>query len=102
MKKILINDQEFLILEKPIKILNQLYGATNHLVKLMRIRFEMFDFNILPQSQLVFFFEQICHFIPISMGFKNLILYNLFYLDCANTYQMYRHLFNLPVNGQRT
>lgn len=102
MKKIVINDQEFLILEQPISNFNKLYGASNHVVNLMRIRFEMYKNDILPQKQLIFFFEQLCSFVPISIGFKNLILYNLFYLDCANTYHMYRHLFNLPVNGQRT
>lgn len=31
-----------------------------------------------------------------------LYLYNLLLIDYTNSYYTFRHLFNLPVNGQRT
>ncbi len=38
----------------------------------------------------------------MRLGFRPLYIYNLIYLEYANSYRTYRHLFNLPVNGQRT
>lgn len=40
--------------------------------------------------------------LPSIVSIKMLYLYNLLLIDKSLSYQTFRHLFNLPVNGQRT
>ena len=40
--------------------------------------------------------------LTLDLKFDRLYLYNLILLDYSNSYKTFRHLFNLPVNGQRT
>ena len=102
MTKIVIAGFEFLLLEQPISSLAALYGVSNRLVTLMSKRFEMYKQSNLQNNNIHFFFEQLCEFLPAPYSFKYLYAYNITYLEYINSYQTYRHLFNLPVNGQRT
>jgi len=40
--------------------------------------------------------------LPHYLTYKQLFLVNLIFLDICCTYKTYRHIFGLPVNGQRT
>ena len=62
----------------------------------------MYKQSNLQNNNIHFFFEQLCEFLPAPYSFKYLYAYNITYLEYINSYQTYRHLFNLPVNGQRT
>lgn len=102
MTKIVIAGFEFLLLEQPINSLAALYGVSGRLVMLMSKRFEMYTKDNLHDNNIHFFFEQLCEFLPAPYSFKYIYAYNITYLEYINSYQTYRHLFNLPVNGQRT
>ena len=102
MTKLIIADKEFLVLDKPLISLRKIFGANLHLIKLLSERFEMFYYDNVSPLQLNYVFNQISCFIPLRMGLEALYTYNLIFLEYANSYRTYRHLFNLPVNGQRT
>ena len=65
-------------------------------------RFERFSFQFILERQIIFLFAYVLEFIPIPLSFNQLYLYNLLLIDYTNSYKTFRHLFNLPVNGQRT
>ena len=90
------------MLENPLISLRNVFGANLFLVKLLSQRFEMYFYSIIIPQQINNLFIQISHYIPMRMGFEALYTYNLIFLEHANNYKTYRHLFNLPVNGQRT
>lgn len=100
--KIIIANQEFLVLDNPLKGLRKIFGANFFLIKLLTQRFEMYSSCIIAPYQINDLFLQISHFIPMRIGIEALYTYNLIFLEYANSYRTYRHLFNLPVNGQRT
>lgn len=102
MNKVIIADQEFLITTQPLTIFIKLYGTSQFLIKLISQRFELYLYQSLDLKKLNLLFNFLSEFIPLKLGFKPLYTYNLIYLEYANTYKTYRHLFNLPVNGQRT
>lgn len=94
--------QEFHILETPIKLFIKSYGLTNNLLNLLCKRFECFSNYIFYEDQIIYLFDYIKNLTPINFDFKLIHLYNLLLLDYTNSYYVFRHLFNLPVNGQRT
>lgn len=102
MTKIIIAGHELLLLEQPIKIIERLYGVSKLLTSRMSQRFEIYPFNSLTNNLIQFFFEQLCVFIPAPFSFRFLYAYNVTWLEYINSYRTYRHLFNLPANGQRT
>lgn len=102
MTKYFFGSQEYDLLEHPIKIFTKLYGANIHLLKLISLRFESFYSKILSEKQIEFLFIFLKNFISESCDFSKLYLYNILLLDYTNSYHTFRHLFNLPVNGQRT
>ena len=102
MNKVVIADQEFLILSQPIKTFIKLYGSASHLVNLVSMRVELFKWQSVEFKQISVVFDLITQFVPVQIGFKPLYIYNIIYIEYANSYRTYRHLFNLPVNGQRT
>lgn len=102
MNKIIIGDHEIFLLEKPLKQLTKVYGLSIHLVTLLELRFELFSHTILPLTKIAIFIEQINKVFPVNLGFKPLYLYYLYFLEYACNYKTYRHLYNLPVRGQRT
>lgn len=65
-------------------------------------RFEVYTSTPLTPTNIPFFFEQLCEFIPAPASFRYLYAYNVTWLEYVNSYRTYRHLFNLPANGQRT
>lgn len=89
-------------MSQPISTFIKLYGAASHLVKLVMLRLEIFDFQSVGNNQMNALFDFLTQYIPMRLGFRPLYTYNLIYLEYANSYRTYRHLFNLPVNGQRT
>lgn len=70
--------------------------------ELVSRRFERFSFQFILERQIIFLFAYVLEFIPIPLSFNQLYLYNLLLIDYTNSYKTFRHLFNLPVNGQRT
>ena len=62
----------------------------------------MYKKGFLPGHQVSRLAGVLTDFIPLKLGFGPLYTYNLLYLEYSNSYKTYRHLFNLPVNGQRT
>lgn len=102
MNKIVIADQEFLVVSKPINTFLKLYGANYNLLRLILLRMEMYTFQTISLQQLNILFEFLREIIPLRIGFKPLYTYHIIYLEYTNSYRTYRHLFNLPVNGQRT
>lgn len=80
----------------------RLYGAAGHLVWLLSRRLELYDHQSIENRQVYTVFDTLAAYIPMRLGFRPLYVYNLIYLEYANSYRTYRHLFNLPVNGQRT
>jgi hypothetical protein len=68
----------------------------------MSQRFETYKTDPLTPLNIAFFFEQLCAFIPAPASFRFLYAYNVTWLEYVNSYRTYRHLFNLPANGQRT
>lgn len=62
----------------------------------------MFDYYLINQKKILFLFLFLKNFLPSHVHFSKLYLYNLLLIDYSNSYQTFRHLFNLPVNGQRT
>lgn len=102
MNKIVIAEQEFLVLSQPVRTFMRLYGAASHLVWLLGRRLEIYDFQTVENRQVYTVFDTLAAYIPMRLGFRPLYVYNLIYLEYANSYRTYRHLFNLPVNGQRT
>ena len=59
--------------------------------------------NILKDLLFFNLFFSYCYmYIPKIFSFKNFFLYNLLIIDICSIYKTYRHLFGLPVNGQRT
>lgn len=100
--KIVIANQELLLLEQPIKIIERLYGVSSLLTNRMSQRFETYKKDPLTPLTIAFFFEQLCAFVPAPASFRFLYAYNVTWLEYVNSYRTYRHLFNLPANGQRT
>jgi hypothetical protein len=90
------------VLSQPIRTFLRLYGSAIHLVDMLSRRLEIYDFQTIENRQVYTVFDTLALFIPIRLGFRPLYVYNLIYLEYANSYRTYRHLFNLPVNGQRT
>ena len=68
----------------------------------MSKRFENYPFETLTVDNIEFFFEQLCDFVPAPYSYRFLYAYNITRHEYENSYRTYRHLFNLPVNGQRT
>lgn len=87
---------------EPLKIFSKLYGANLHLVKLLSLRTEIFNFNSIAPEDMQDFFDILTNYIPIKIGFRPLYIIDLMRLEYNNSYRTYRHLFNLPVNGQKT
>jgi hypothetical protein len=100
--KVVIANQEFLLLEQPIHIIERLYGVSSFLTKKLSQRFETYEQNHLEPYNIQFFFEQLCEFVPAPFSFRFLYAYNVMWLESVNSYRTFRHLFNLPANGQRT
>ena len=48
------------------------------------------------------FFFYLKNFLPENSNYKDLILINLLIIDFCCIYKTYRHIFGLPVKGQRT
>lgn len=90
------------MLSQPIRTFVRLYGASNYVSQLVSKRTERFMWQTTEPRQLAIIFELLAQYIPMQIGFKPLYIANLMYLEYANSYKTYRHLFNLPVNGQRT
>ncbi len=80
----------------------KLYGIKVHFMRLLLLRFETYKNLYIPYHQIIFVFLFVNQFIPIPLDISMLCLYNLLLIDYTNTYYTFRHLFNLPVNGQRT
>ena len=102
MNKVFINNIEFCLLENPLKIFASAFGLKNLLLVLILKRFESFDYFFINHKRIIFVFLFITKFVPSHVNFSQLYLYNLLLIDFSNSYQTFRHLFNLPVNGQRT
>lgn len=102
MNKINIGGQEFLLINQSVKNFIKLYGASLNLSLFLSKRFEIFLFTTFESTQLNLLVNVLSEIIPLRLGFRPLYIYNLLYLEYANSYRTYRHLFNLPVNGQRT
>ena len=102
MNKIVLNNTEFLLLENPIKIFLIAFGFKNNLLNLIKKRFEIYQYFWITKRRIVFLFYFLINFMPTHITIKQIYLYNLLLIDYSSTYQTYRHLFNLPVNGQRT
>lgn len=90
------------MLSQPIKTFIRLYGAGQHLVRIISLRLELFNYQIVSPRQVYTLFDSLAQYIPLKLGFRPIYIFNLLYLEYANSYRTYRHLFNLPVNGQRT
>ena len=97
-----VNNTEFYFLEHPLKIFTKSFGIKLLFVNLLLKRFEMFDYYLINQKKILFLFLFLKNFLPSHVHFSKLYLYNLLLIDYSNSYQTFRHLFNLPVNGQRT
>lgn len=91
-----------MILNQPIKTFFRLYGATSLLVRLISQRVEIFRWQNVEPRFITTVFDLLTQFIPMQIGFRPLYIRNLIYLEYSNSYRTYRHMFNLPVNGQRT
>lgn len=102
MNKIFINNIEFCLLENPLKVFINTFGIKNLLLSLLLKRFESFKYFFINQKKIIYVFLFLTKFIPSHVNFSKLYLYNLLLIDLSNSYQTFRHLFNLPVNGQRT
>lgn len=90
------------MLENPLKVFVGTFGLTNYLLNLIIKRFESFDYYYIQPNKITFVFFYIIKFVPSHSSFANLYLYRLLLIDYSNSYQKYRHMFNLPVNGQST
>ena len=90
------------MLEHPIKIFAKVYGLSNILLKLIYQRFECFSSKIFLENEIEKMFFLLKDVLTLDLKFDRLYLYNLILLDYSNSYKTFRHLFNLPVNGQRT
>lgn len=75
--KIIIANQELLLLEQPIKIIEKLYGVSALLTNRMSQRFETYFSEPLTPTNIAFFFEQLCVFIPAPASFRFLYAYNV-------------------------
>ena len=88
--------------EQPIDSIKSLFGVTQHFVSLLSRRFEVWEENNLSPLNIHYFFDTLCEFVPASHSLKFLYAYNVTTHEYLNSYRTYRHLFNLPANGQRT
>jgi len=79
-----------------------LYGIKQNFLKLLLLRFETYKHFFIPEYQILYVFHFVRQFIPAPLDCQMLYLYNLLLIDYTNSYYTFRHLFNLPVNGQRT
>lgn len=102
LKKIIFNGVEFNLLKSPFSVLIDGYGVSYLILKLICKRLEKFTNIMLSEKKILVLFNFLLTHIPVFFNFKNIYLYNLLLLDYTNTYKVYRHIFNLPVNGQRT
>ena len=102
MTKIIINNNEIDLLENPINIFLKLYGLNNHLLRLILLKFECFNNEIFVENKIEILFVFLQQFLTSTYNTSLLTLYNILLIDCSNTYHTFRHIFNLPVNGQRT
>jgi hypothetical protein len=102
LNKIIINNIEFCLLENPLKIFTTAFGVKNIFLNLILKRFESFNYFFINKKKIIFLFLFLTKYIPSHVNFSNLYLYNLLLIDYSNSYHTFRHLFNLPVNGQRT
>lgn len=91
-----------MLLEQPVTVIEQIYGVSHRLTTILRQRFELYKTDILNPLNIQFFFEQMCVFVPAPFSFRFLYAYHITWLEYINSYRTYRHLFNLPANGQRT
>lgn len=102
MTKIIIGGQEFALNTCCASSFLKIYGVATDLVKLLSNRLELFQNETIGLSRADALVNILAEFIPLKLGFRPLYIYNLIYLEYANSYRTYRHIFNLPVNGQRT
>lgn len=100
--KIIIAGQEFLLLEQPISTIYKLFGLSKFFVRQLSQRFELYQTQTLNNTNIYFFYDQLCEFIPAPYSFRFIYALNVTCLEYENSYKTYRHLFNLPANGQRT
>ena len=102
MNKVYVNNNEFNLLENPLKVFINSLGMKNFLLNLILKRFEAFNYFYVTQKRIIYVFLFLINYVPSHVNFSQLYLYNLLLIDYSNSYQTFRHLFNLPVNGQRT
>lgn len=102
MVKFFYNNVEINLLNNSLKIFTKLYGCSNTLYLNILTRFEFNCKTVIPKNQIMWLYTFIIQFIPNIVSIKMIYTHNLILLDQSLSYKTFRHLFNLPVNGQRT
>lgn len=92
-------------------LFNNSYGYNKNFFNFFKKRFYwlklkkiFFLFNWKKINLLVFniFFIFVKFFLPPYLSYYKLLLSNMLFIDLCSIYKSYRHIFGLPVNGQRT
>lgn len=102
MIKFYYNNIEINLLTSTYRTFSKLYGCSNMLATLLYTRFELIKSHIFLKNQIIWVYMFLTKLLPNVVSIKMLYLYNLLLLDKSMSYKTFRHLFNLPVNGQRT
>lgn len=102
MIKFFYNNIEINLLNSTFTTFSKLYGCSTVLSNLLYKRFELVKMHFFLKNQIIWVYLFLINLLPNVVSIKMIYLYNLLLLDKSLTYQTFRHLFNLPVNGQRT
>lgn len=102
MVKFFYNNIEVNLLTNSLKVFTKLYGCSTQLYLYILTRFELIPSINLQRNQITLLYIFLLQFIPNIISIKMIYIHNLLLLDKSLSYKTFRHLFNLPVNGQRT
>lgn len=102
MIKFYYNNIELNLLNSTFLTFSKLYGCSTILSNILYKRFELVKTHVFLKNQIVWIYLFLTQLLPNVVSIKMVYLYNLLLLDKSLSYQTFRHLFNLPVNGQRT
>jgi len=94
-----------------INLLINSIGLNKHFIKFIFLRYyQIFKFSLFFLKKQYYldilyfnlFYYYLIQFLTKTISYKFIYFYYLIILDICASYKTYRHLFGLPVNGQRT
>ena len=100
--KFFYNNVELNLITSSLKVFTKLYGCSETIYINILTRFELISKSNFNKNYITWLYTFLLKFIPNIVSIRMIYIHNIILLDQSLNYKTFRHLFNLPVNGQRT